>query len=249
LVFPVVSFLLAFPPNPTCVPLLPHSCYMPRPSHPSWLDHSNYTWSTSYEAPHYAVFSNLLSLNPSLVQIFSSTPCSQTPSVYATWWRARPWWQGTHLTRPTSLQALKFSLCFTVVPLLYSVDTGPKSGWRDVLFIYFTHMRPMACHFDTRALYMKRVSSFTLYFTYQPLYSCQNWCPLLNLGYTALWKLLWSINVIMINIPHLYNPPPPRPMRRCTSLVHNFFTYSLLVILACHWEAPRTQYHTYTGCK
>jgi hypothetical protein len=26
------------------IPLLPHSCYMPRPSHPSWLDYSNYTW-------------------------------------------------------------------------------------------------------------------------------------------------------------------------------------------------------------
>jgi hypothetical protein len=29
---------------PICIPLLTHSCYMPRPSHPSWLDHSNYTW-------------------------------------------------------------------------------------------------------------------------------------------------------------------------------------------------------------
>jgi hypothetical protein len=38
--------------------------------------------STSYEAPHYAVFSNLLSLHLSLVQIISSTLCSQTPSVY-----------------------------------------------------------------------------------------------------------------------------------------------------------------------
>jgi hypothetical protein len=29
---------------PICIPVLPHSGYMPRPSHISSLDHSNYTW-------------------------------------------------------------------------------------------------------------------------------------------------------------------------------------------------------------
>jgi hypothetical protein len=30
--------------NPICIRPLPHSCYMPWPSHPPWLDHSNYIW-------------------------------------------------------------------------------------------------------------------------------------------------------------------------------------------------------------
>jgi hypothetical protein len=56
---------------------------MPYTPHPPRLHNSNYTWwSTNHAAPRYAVFSTLLSHNPSMVHIFSSTPCSQTPSVY-----------------------------------------------------------------------------------------------------------------------------------------------------------------------
>jgi hypothetical protein len=40
--------------------------------------------SSSYEAPHYAILSHLLSPHLSSVQISSSAPCSQTSSVYAT---------------------------------------------------------------------------------------------------------------------------------------------------------------------
>jgi hypothetical protein len=50
---------------------------------------SSLTWSfelcsaknTSYEAPHCAVLSSLSLFHPSWVQIFSSAPCSQVPSV------------------------------------------------------------------------------------------------------------------------------------------------------------------------
>jgi hypothetical protein len=39
----VVSFLLAFTPI-SYMQSSAHSCYMPRPSHPSWRDYFNYTW-------------------------------------------------------------------------------------------------------------------------------------------------------------------------------------------------------------
>jgi hypothetical protein len=44
------------------------------PFHPLWLDH--FTKSTSHEASHYAVFSNILSLHSPSFQILSSA-CSQ----------------------------------------------------------------------------------------------------------------------------------------------------------------------------
>jgi hypothetical protein len=79
----VVTFLLVFHQNAVCISLLPHVCYMPQTSHSPCLDHSNYTWwrVLSYEALHYAVFFELLSLQPSSVKIFTSALCSQTPSV------------------------------------------------------------------------------------------------------------------------------------------------------------------------
>jgi hypothetical protein len=37
---------------------------------------------TTCSLPYYVVFFTLLSLHPTLVEIFYSAPCSQTPSVY-----------------------------------------------------------------------------------------------------------------------------------------------------------------------
>jgi hypothetical protein len=70
--------------NPICVPLICHWCYMPCSSYPPWHDNSKLylAKSTSYEAPLYAVFSNLLSLHLSLVKIFSLALCSQRPSIH-----------------------------------------------------------------------------------------------------------------------------------------------------------------------
>jgi hypothetical protein len=44
LVFLVVSSSWLVHHYPICIPLPSHSCYMPRQSHPPWLDHYNYTW-------------------------------------------------------------------------------------------------------------------------------------------------------------------------------------------------------------
>jgi hypothetical protein len=81
----VVSFLLAFPPNPCklCIPLLSHAFYKPCPSHPHWLDHSNYMWRWVQVMKILIIpnISTLLLFHPSWDQIFSSAPCSQTPSV------------------------------------------------------------------------------------------------------------------------------------------------------------------------
>jgi hypothetical protein len=80
----VVSFILAFPPISNMHASSPHSYYTPSPSHPPSLDHSNSTWRRVQvmKTPYYSVFSSLLSLHVSSIQIFSSPPCSQTPSAY-----------------------------------------------------------------------------------------------------------------------------------------------------------------------
>jgi hypothetical protein len=57
--------------------------HLARPSHPHHLDHSTYTWRrvqiTKLLVMQFSPFSRYF--NPLRSQIFSSAPCSQTPSV------------------------------------------------------------------------------------------------------------------------------------------------------------------------
>jgi hypothetical protein len=65
---------------------LPHTHYIPSPSHSSLFLSPAQSWvrSTDHEAPHYEVFFFFTSLLPcpSYTQILSSTSCSQTHSAY-----------------------------------------------------------------------------------------------------------------------------------------------------------------------
>jgi hypothetical protein len=59
---------------PICISLLTYWCYMPCPSHPARVDHSN--------RRRVQVMKLLIMHYPSSVQIFSSVPCSHTHLVY-----------------------------------------------------------------------------------------------------------------------------------------------------------------------
>jgi hypothetical protein len=76
-------FPSGFPTNNLYTFSSPHSCYMTRPSHPPWLDYSDYTWRRVQITKLLAMqfFSILPSPHPSSVQISSLASCSQTPSV------------------------------------------------------------------------------------------------------------------------------------------------------------------------
>jgi hypothetical protein len=70
-----------FPTNNLFVPLLPHSCYMPRPSHYPRLDHSDDTWwrvqeynSSLRSFLHSPVTSSLFGPNILFSTLFSNTP-------------------------------------------------------------------------------------------------------------------------------------------------------------------------------
>jgi hypothetical protein len=63
-----------------CIPRLPHSCYVPCPSHPPWLHHSNYVWRgvqvmklLIMQFPLISFTSSLLGSNILLSTLFSNT--------------------------------------------------------------------------------------------------------------------------------------------------------------------------------
>jgi hypothetical protein len=72
----VISSLLTFPQYPICIPFLPIRVI----SHPAWLDRIM-IFDDEYKLLSSSLC-NFLTVHPSSFQIFSSAPCSQTPSVF-----------------------------------------------------------------------------------------------------------------------------------------------------------------------
>jgi hypothetical protein len=78
---PSCLFPSGYPPKIFHAFLISYACCMSSPSNPR-LHHPNNSVRTTYEAPHYAVFSSLPPHPTLQVQIFSSAPCSQKPSIH-----------------------------------------------------------------------------------------------------------------------------------------------------------------------
>jgi hypothetical protein len=65
------------------IPLLHHAFYMYCQFHSPRLEHFNYMWwRVKVEAIHYEIITKFLLFHSLLVQIISSAPCSQIPSVH-----------------------------------------------------------------------------------------------------------------------------------------------------------------------
>jgi hypothetical protein len=77
--------------------------------------------STGYEAPHYAVVSNLLSLHPSSVQIFSTTTATHTAVVHSI----------TYAVRGTPFNELQIRDLKKVWKAFLHATEFPKKGFVD----------------------------------------------------------------------------------------------------------------------
>jgi len=77
-------FPSGFPTKTMYKTILPHTCYMHRPSRSSRSDHpNNIGWGVQViQVLHFLVFCTPLLPRPSWAQISSSEPYSQTPSAY-----------------------------------------------------------------------------------------------------------------------------------------------------------------------
>jgi len=116
---------LSFPyQNPVCSSPLPHTCYMPRPSHSSRFDHPNNVWwgVQIIKVPHYVLFTPLL-LRPSYTQKFSSTPYSRKASAGSS--RPTVWtmFNPQTATRGSNMTPVFFSLSITFLVYLTMTPT------------------------------------------------------------------------------------------------------------------------------
>jgi hypothetical protein len=117
-VFRAVTSLQTYHQKFVCISHLPNECYMPRPSHPPWFDHPNNVkgGATDCNFLQSPLTSSLLG------QIFSSAPCSQTPSKFVL---PLMWYPVISRCQKPLFVCLLYAFIFPrIYPCLSSIQTG-----------------------------------------------------------------------------------------------------------------------------